>query len=287
MAKTRSVVKVSRSKPTLEGAGVHLKRAFGFGDTHAFDPFLLFDDFRGNDPQDYIKGFPWHPHRGIETITYVLRGTVEHSDSLKNKGAIGPGDVQWMTAGNGIIHQEMPYGDKNGHMWGFQLWANLPASQKMMDPRYREFSSGQIPEVTKPNGVKTRIIAGEVDGTKGAVRDIVIDPSYLDVSIPAEAEFRHPTKQGHTIIAYTFEGSAYFSPEKKELVGSEHLVLFDEGDEVMVSTQDQPVRFLMFSGKPLKEPVAWYGPIVMNTEEELMVALEELRNDTFIKYRKS
>jgi redox-sensitive bicupin YhaK (pirin superfamily) len=287
MGKARSVVKVSRSKPTLEGAGVHLKRAFGFGDTHAFDPFLLFDDFRGNDPQDYIKGFPWHPHRGIETITYVLRGNVEHGDSLENKGVIGPGDVQWMTAGNGIIHQEMPHGDTNGQMWGFQLWANLPASQKMMDPRYLEVSHSRIPEITRPNGVKIRIIAGEVDGTKGAVQDVVIDPSYLDVSIPAKAEFRHPTKQGHTVIAYVFEGSAYFSPEKRELVGNEHLLLYDDGDEVIVTSGDQPVRFLVFSGKPLKEPVAWYGPIVMNTQEELTVALEELRNDTFIKHRKA
>ena len=287
MGKTRSVVKISSSKPTLEGAGVHLKRAFGFGDTHSFDPFLLFDDFRGNDPQDYIKGFPWHPHRGIETITYVLRGTVEHGDNLGNKGVIGPGDAQWMTAGSGIIHQEMPHGDKNGHMWGFQLWANLPASQKMMDPRYLEVSSSQISEITEPGGVKIRIIAGEVDGTRGAVRDVVIDPSYLDVSMPANAEFKHPTKQGHTVIAYNFEGSAYFSPENQELVGSENLVLFGDGDDVVVTTQDQSVRFLMFSGKPLKEPVAWYGPIVMNTQEELMVALEELRNDTFIKHRKA
>lgn len=287
MGTTRTVQKVIRSKPTLEGAGVRLKRAFGFGDTQQFDPFLLLDDFRGNHPDDYIKGFPWHPHRGIETITYMLRGTAEHGDSLGNKGVIGPGDVQWMTAGNGIIHQEMPKGDQNGHMWGFQLWANLPASQKMMYPRYRDVTSSQIPEVTLQNGVKVKIIAGEVNGTKGAVQDIVIDPTYLDVSVPARSGFVHPTKQGHTTLAYVFEGNAYFNPDKRELVGNEHLVLFGDGDEVAISTEDQPVRFLLFSGKPLGEPVAWYGPIVMNTQEELTIALDELHNDTFIKHTKS
>jgi quercetin 2,3-dioxygenase len=287
MGTVRSVRKVTKSIPTLEGAGVRLKRVFGSGETYVFDPFLLLDDFRGNEPDDYIRGFPWHPHRGIETITYMLRGTAEHGDSLGNKGVIGPGDVQWMTAGNGIIHQEMPKGDGNGHMWGFQLWANLPASQKMMSPRYRDVTSDQIPEVTLPNDIRVKIIAGEVKGTKGAVQDIVIDPTYLDVTIPPRSEFRHPTKPGHTVFAYVFDGSAFFDPEKKDLVGNEHLVLFGDGDEVVVSTESQSGRFLFLSGKPLQEPVAWYGPIVMNTQEELATAMAELQNNTFIKHSKS
>lgn len=287
MAKSRSIQKVIRSKPTLEGAGVHLKRAFGFGDTKSFDPFLLLDDFRSNEPQYYIKGFPWHPHRGIETITYVLRGSIEHGDSMGNNGVIRRGDVQWMTAGSGIIHQEMPKGDVNGHMWGFQLWANLPASQKMMHPRYREVTSSHIPEVSNPNGVKTRVISGEVDGTQGPVRDIVIDPVYLDVSIPARTVFTIPAKPTYTVLAYVFEGAAYFSPEKNALVTNEYLILFEDGDEVMVSSADESVRFLLLAGKPIHEPVAWYGPIVMNTEEELKIAVEEYQNGTFIKHTMS
>jgi len=283
MSKSRTIQKVIRSQPTLEGAGVHLKRAFGFGDTKLFDPFLLFDDFRGDDPAQYIKGFPWHPHRGIETITYVLRGTVDHGDSMGNKGVIGPGDVQWMTAGSGIIHQEMPHGDPNGFMWGFQLWANLPAAQKMMDPRYREVTNDQIPEVSMPNNVTVRVISGNINGTKGPVGDVVIDPEYLDVIVPPNSEFIHPTKLGHTVLAYVFGGEAYFSPEKNALVTNEHLVLFDDGGHVAVSTQDSPVRFLLLSGNPIREPVAWYGPIVMNTQEEIQIAFEEFRNGTFIK----
>ena len=214
MGKTRKIRKVIKSKPTIEGAGVHLKRAFGFGEVPAFDPFLLLDDFRSNDPRHYLKGFPWHPHRGIETITYVLRGNVEHGDSMGNQGVIASGDVQWMTAGSGIIHQEMPKGDEHGHMWGFQLWANLPASHKMMWPRYREVKSDQIPEISTASGVTIRIICGELDGTKGPVQDIVIDPEYLDLTVPERSEFIHQTKPGHRVFAYVIEGKAYFCQEK-------------------------------------------------------------------------
>ncbi|TSA20880.1 pirin family protein [bacterium] len=283
MSKSRKIQKVIRSKPTLEGAGVHLKRAFGFGDTQLFDPFLLFDDFRGDDPEQYIKGFPWHPHRGIETITYVLRGTVDHGDSMGNKGTIGPGDVQWMTAGSGIIHQEMPNGDPNGFMWGFQLWANLPASQKMMDPRYREVTHDQIPEVSLPGGVTIRVISGEVNGTEGPVRDVVIEPEYLDVMMPPNKEFTHAIPSGHTALAYVFGGEAYFTEDRNALVANEHLILFDDGEQVTVATKESPVRFLLLSGNPIREPVAWYGPIVMNTQEEIQIAFEEFRNGTFIK----
>ena len=300
--KDRKIRKVFKSKPTIEGAGVHLKRAFGFSEVPAFDPFLLLDDFRSDDPRHYIKGFPWHPHRGIETITYVLRGDVEHGDSMGNKGVIGSGDVQWMTAGSGIIHQEMPKGDTKGVMWGFQLWANLPASQKMMDPRYRDVESNKIPEVSPGNGITIKIICGEVKGTKGPVRDIVIDPEYLDVTVSAKSEFIHTTKPGHRVFAYVIGGKAYFCREKNpftyEMEGANYfdiqrdpfvanrtLVLFDDGDQVVVVTEDEPVRFLLISGKPLREPVAWYGPIVMNTQEELRIAFDEYQKGTFIKHR--
>jgi quercetin 2,3-dioxygenase len=301
MGTYRKIRKVIKSKPTLEGAGVHLRRAFGFGEVRAFDPFLLLDDFGSNDPRDYLKGFPWHPHRGIETITYVLRGKVEHGDSMRNKGVISGGDVQWMTAGSGIIHQEMPKGDDKGAMSGFQLWANLPASHKMMDPRYRDVKSHQIPEISTANGVKIKIICGQVEGTEGPVRDVVIDPEYVDVTVPAKTEYVHLTKPGHTVFAYVFEGSAYFCREKdpfsyeiegagyfdiqrNPLIGKENLVLFDDGEQVVVSTEQEPVRFLLISGRPIREPVAWYGPIVMNTQEELQTAFEEYRSGTFIKH---
>jgi redox-sensitive bicupin YhaK (pirin superfamily) len=302
MGKNRNIRKVIRSKPTIEGAGVHLKRAFGFSETPQFDPFLLFDDFRSDDPRHYLKGFPWHPHRGIETITYVLCGDVEHGDSMGNRGVIASGDVQWMTAGSGIIHQEMPKGDENGMMWGFQLWANLPASQKMMNPRYRDVKDNQIPEVSAGEGVKIRIICGEVKGTRGPVRDIVVDPEYLDCTVSAGTEFIHPTKPGHTVFAYIIGGKAHFCKEKNPFayeiegvnysdiqrdayVRNENLVLFDDGEKIVVSTEDEPVRFLLISGKPLREPVAWYGPIVMNTQKELQIAFEEYQNGTFIKHK--
>ncbi|UCG11350.1 MAG: pirin family protein [Deltaproteobacteria bacterium] len=300
MNQTRGIRKLLKSKPTIEGAGVHLKRGFGFSEVPAFDPFLLFDDFHSDNPAHYLKGFPWHPHRGIETITYVLHGEVEHGDSMGNKGVINSGDVQWMTAGSGIVHQEMPRGDTEGLMWGFQLWANLPASHKMMGPRYRDVKSDQIPEVTLDNGVKIKIICGEVDGERGPVRDIVIDPEYLDVTVPPGVEFVHPVKAEHTVFAYIVGGQGFFCEEKNPFtyevqgvnyfdiqrdpsVGKENLLLFDDGAQVMVSTENDPVRFLLLSGKPIGEPVAWYGPIVMNTQEELEIAFDEYRKGTFIK----
>ena len=304
MEKVRRINKIVKSKPTIEGAGVHLKRAFGFTQVPMLDPFLLLDDFHSNDPADYIKGFPWHPHRGIETITYVLHGKVEHGDSMGNKGVISSGDIQWMTAGSGLIHQEMPKGQTDGLMWGFQLWANLPASHKMMDPRYRDVKSNQIPEVTLDKGIKAKIISGLVKGVKGPVQDVVIDPEYLDMSVPAESNFSHLVKRGHTVFAYVVEGQGYFDLErdsyayevegtnyfdfKREcLLGAGHLIIFDDGDEVVITTSEKPVRFLLVSGKPIKEPVAWYGPIVMNTQEELRTAFEEYQNGTFIKHKRA
>jgi quercetin 2,3-dioxygenase len=283
MEKNRKVRRTFQSQPTLEGAGVNLKRAFGFYEVPEFDPFLLFDDFRSNNPEDYVKGFPWHPHRGIETITYILRGKVAHGDSMHNSGVIGPGDVQWMTAGSGIIHQEMPEGDENGHMWGFQIWANLPSTYKMMPPRYRDVKDTQIPEITLENNVKIRIVSGEINGVKGPVQDIVVDPEYLDVTVPVETEFIHPTKPGHTVFAYVIAGSASFTEEKNSLLTNTSLVLFEDGNQVTISTKDEPVRFLLLSGKPIRESVAWYGPIVMNTQQELRLAFQEYNNGTFIK----
>ena len=303
MSTIRKIRKVLKGKPTIEGAGVRLKRAFGFSEVPVFDPFLLLDDFRSDNPDHYVKGFPWHPHRGIETITYVLIGDVEHGDSLGNKGIISSGDVQWMTAGSGIIHQEMPKGDGNGKMYGFQLWANLPSREKMLNPRYRDVANEQIPEVKLPNATTIRIISGEVSGIKGPVQDIVIDPEYIDVTVPANSEFRHLTKQGHTVFAYIIDGQGYFCREKDPFtyevegknyfdmqrdpfVGNGTIVLFDDGDEIMVFTEEHQVRFLLISGKPIGEPVAWYGPIVMNTHEELQIAFEEYQQGTFIKYKR-
>jgi len=298
---TRKIRKVLKSKPTTEGAGVHLKRVFGFSEVPIFDPFLLLDDFRSDDPGRYVKGFPWHPHRGIETITYVLKGDVEHGDSLGNRGTIGSGDVQWMTAGSGIIHQEMPRGDEEGRMYGFQLWANLPSGKKMMDPRYRDVSRTQIPSLELSGGATVKVISGEVSGVRGPVQDIVIDPTYIDVTVPANAELRYPTKKGHTVFAYVIEGQGYFCREKDPFtyevegrnyfeiqrdpfIGDGTIVLFDDGDDIIAFTEGHKVRFLLISGKPIGEPVAWYGPIVMNTQEELRIAFEEYRRGTFIKY---
>jgi hypothetical protein len=300
MGENRRVSKVVRSRPTLEGAGVHLRRAIGFGDPQHHDPFLLLDDFRSDVPAEYLKGFPWHPHRGIETITYVLRGDVEHRDSLGNRGVISSGDVQWMTAGSGIIHEEMPRGDAQGSMHGFQLWANLPARDKMMDPRYLEVKSDEIPETTEASGTQVKVIAGTVNGVTGPVRDVVIEPEYLDVSVAPGATFTHSTPRGHTVFAYVIggrgvfcqqkdpdsyesEGAGYFDMERGGLLDDGHLVLFSDGDSLTVSAEAEPVRFLLISGKPLREPVAWRGPIVMNTQEELHVAFDELQRGTFIK----
>jgi redox-sensitive bicupin YhaK (pirin superfamily) len=298
---TRKIKKVFGSKPTVEGAGVHLKRAFGFYQVPQLDPFLLLDDFQSNNPQDYIQGFPWHPHRGIETITYVLRGEVEHGDSMGNKGIIRSGDVQWMTAGSGIIHQEMPKGEKDGLLWGFQLWANLPTSQKMIEPRYLEIKKEQIPQIDFLKGVSIKIIAGEVNQVKGPVTEIVIDPQYLDISVDPKTGFDFPVKKEHTVFVYTIEGKAYFDSDRDCesfefeganyfdfgrdcLFGPENLIVFGEGDELIIETTEQPARFLLVSGKPLREPVAWRGPIVMNTDEELKIAFEEYQAGTFIKH---
>jgi len=283
----RRISRVIPSRPTIEGAGVHLRRAIGFGEPELYDPFLLLDDFRSDTPDEYLKGFPSHPHRGIETITYVWTGDVEHEDSLGNRGVISAGDVQWMTAGSGIIHQEMPKGDAEGRMHGFQLWANLPASQKMMHPRYRGVLSADIPEATDASGARIKVIAGQAAGVLGPVRDVVTDPEYLDVTVPPRVTFTHATPRGHTVFAYVAGGRGVFSPQEGGAdaapIGDRNLVLFGDGDAVTVSTEDESVRFLLISGKPIGEPVAWYGPIVMNTREELQVAYDELRRGTFIK----
>jgi len=328
----RPVSRIVTAQPTIEGAGVRLRRAFGFGGTEEFDPFLLLDDFRNERPEDYLKGFPWHPHRGIETITYVLSGTVDHADSLGNSGSIAPGDVQWMTAGSGIIHQEMPHGDDAGRMHGFQLWANLPASLKMTPPRYQDIGSGDVPAVTDDDGTVSRVICGSLWGVKGPVDGIAADPHYIDVWVPPLRHKRIPVETARHAFAYIFEGSGTFSnasdpldvPTESvsdpdvpldghadrpsasagqstrdagpgvrntgpvdaaagETAGNRSLVLFDRGDEVVVRAGEQGIRFLLVSGRPLREPVAWYGPIVMNTEDQLRQAYTELRDGTFLK----
>ena len=296
----RPVKRMIRSKPTLEGAGVHLRRAFGFGNTTEFDPFLLLDDFRNDVPEDYLAGFPWHPHRGIETITYVLAGTVDHADSLGNSGAIGSGDVQWMTAGSGIIHQEMPKGDHAGRMHGFQLWGNLPSSLKMTKPRYQEVKSGEIPDVKDDDGTHVRVVCGEFWGKKGPVEGVAADPIYLDVSVPPGRRRSLPVEVVRHAFAYVFAGSGKFCNASDPLavptepVGwlettppshadDRSLILFDRGDEVEVQAGEDGIRFLLVSGKPLEEPVAWYGPIVMNTQEQLRQAFNELEMGTFLK----
>ncbi len=296
----RPIKRLIKAKPTLEGAGVHLRRTFGFGNTSDFDPFLLLDDFRNERPEDYLAGFPWHPHRGIETITYVLAGTVEHGDSMGNRGTISSGDIQWMTAGRGIIHQEMPQGDHRGRMHGFQLWANLPSALKMTAPRYQEVKSADIPEVTDDDGTKARLICGSFWGAKGPVEGIAADPVYLDVSVPPGKRKTLPVETKSHAFAYVFAGSGKFCNASgplavpTESVGwldtsppveadNRSLVLFDRGDEVTVQAGDEGIRFLLVSGKPLEEPVAWYGPIVMNTQEQLQQAFEELQRGTFLK----
>ena len=273
----------SPSRPTIEGAGVHLRRAFGFGQERLFDPFLMLDDFRGDDPSQYQAGFPWHPHRGIETITYMLEGEVDHGDSMGNEGRIGPGDVQWMTAGSGIIHQEMPHGDNRGRMGGFQLWANLPAREKMIDPRYAGFVSADIP-VEETGGARIRVICGSVGSSTGPVSDIIIEPEYLDVTLDAGATWTHPTKRGHTVFAYLFGGGAAFGDAGDPIsAGHGTIVLLADGDLAKVTATGEGARFLFVSGKPLHEPIAWGGPIVMNSDEELNTAWRELREGTFVK----
>src|SRR5262245_47469260 len=300
----RPVKRILQSTPTIEGAGVRLRRAFGFGDTDEYDPFLLLDDFRNERPEDYLAGFPWHPHRGIETITYVLAGTVSHGDSLGNQGTLGSGDVQWMTAGRGILHQEMPQGDPKGRMHGFQLWANLPSTLKMTAPRYQDVVARDIPEVTDDDGTKVRVVCGSFWGMKGPVDGVAADPRYLDIWVPPGVRKTLPVEHERHAFAYVFEGSGSFRDasqpfgvltEKeasdgsetltRERTGNRSLVMFDRGDEVTVQAGDEGSRFLLVSGKPIKEPVAWYGPIVMNTQAELQHAVAELRAGTFIKHK--
>jgi redox-sensitive bicupin YhaK (pirin superfamily) len=295
----RSVKAHSQSTPTLEGAGVHLRRAFGFGETGDFDPFLLLDDFRNDRPEHYKAGFPWHPHRGIETITYVLSGTVEHGDSLGNQGAMGSGDVQWMTAGRGIIHQEMPKGDEKGRMHGFQLWANLPSSLKMTAPRYQDVRAADIPEVTDDDGTRARIICGSFWGQTGPVDGIAADPNYIDIWVPPGRRKVLKVDTTRNAFAYVFEGTGHFANASEprgvlheavdgtetvtwEAAGDRSLIVFDRGDEVVVQAGEEGIRFLLVSGQPLEEPVAWYGPIVMNTQAEIQQAIAELRGGTFL-----
>ena len=300
----RPVKRQSFAQPTLEGAGVHLHRAFGFGDTAETDPFLLFDDFRNEIPEYYLKGFPWHPHRGIETITYVLAGEVDHGDSLGNKGILRSGDIQWMTAGSGIIHQEMPKGNQAGQMHGFQLWANLPSHKKMTDPRYQDIPSVEIPEVTEDDGTKVRIITGDFMGRTGPVEGIAANPNYLDIQVPAGRTRIFKVETTRHAFAYVFEGSGNFRGSSPPLLApteyvdsqgttdamaahpaeNRTLVLFDRGDEIRVTAGETGIRFLLVSGEPLKEPVAWHGPIVMNTQEELRKAFQEYQTGRFLKY---
>jgi quercetin 2,3-dioxygenase len=297
----RPVKRIVASKPTIEGAGVHLRRAFGFGDTTEFDPFLLLDDFRNDRPEEYRAGFPWHPHRGIETITYVLAGNVEHGDSLGNRGNLGAGDVQWMTAGRGILHQEMPQGDEKGRMHGFQLWANLPASLKMTAPRYQDIKAPDVPEVIDDDGTRVRVVCGDFWGKRGPVEGVAADPRYLDIWVPPGKRKTLKVEVERRAFAYVFEGSGNFRAasapfgvltEKtdgvneilvREQTGNRSLVLFDSGDEITVQAGDEGLRFILVSGKPIKEPVAWYGPIVMNSQAELQQAFSDLKQGTFIR----
>ncbi|MBZ0161722.1 MAG: pirin family protein [Notoacmeibacter sp.] len=297
----RPVRQISGTQPTLEGAGVHLHRVFGFGDPSLTDPFLMMDDFRNDRPDDYKAGFPWHPHRGIETITYVLAGTVDHADSLGNAGTLGPGSVQWMTAGSGILHQEMPKGDTFGRMHGFQLWANLPRDQKMTKPRYQDIPSGDIPEIIDDDGTRVRVVCGEFWGSRGPVDGIAADPQYLDIFVPAGKRKVLPVDTYRSAFAYIFEGSGSFRDASRpfgvlvekevdgaevhlrDMSGNRTLVVFDAGDEVVVQAGEKGIRFLLVTGKPIQEPVAWHGPIVMNTQQELIEAFAELRNGTFIR----
>ncbi len=297
----RAIKRLIKAKPTIEGAGVHLRRAFGFGNTQDFDPFLLLDDFRNDKPEDYLAGFPWHPHRGIETITYILSGNVEHGDSLGNQGVLAAGDVQWMTAGSGIIHQEMPRGDGDGKMHGFQLWANLPSSLKMTAPRYQDVQATDIPEVVDDDGTKIRVICGSIWGATGPVDGIAAEPAYLDVSVPPGKRKILPVETTRHAFAYVFAGSGRFcnasapldvptegvgwsDTSLSEEADNRSLVLFDRGDEVSIQAGEKGIRFLLVSGEPIEEPVAWYGPIVMNTQEQLRQAFAEYKAGTFLKH---
>jgi redox-sensitive bicupin YhaK (pirin superfamily) len=283
----RKVKEIIEPQPVLEGAGVKLIRSIATRTLDHVDPFLLFDHFGSSNPEDYIKGFPMHPHRGIETVTYMIEGHVNHKDSIGNSGSIGAGDVQWMTSGSGIMHEEMPRAQE-GEMIGFQLWVNLPAELKMMNPRYQNITASQIPEIKRDDGIKIRVIAGERDDVHGPVTEIVADPTYLDVTIPPDGSFSHPVKHGHAAFGYVFEGEGRFGAINEEstkpgTISKPRLVVFGDGDYISASTTDQPVRFLLISGQPLNEPIARYGPFVMNTQAEIEQALEDLKNGTFVK----
>jgi len=281
----RKVIEIIKPQTVMEGAGVRLKRSIATATLDHLDPFLLFDHFGSDNPDDYIKGFPIHPHRGIETVTYMINGHVNHKDSIGNSGSIGSGDIQWMTAGGGIMHEEMPQ-PAQGEMVGFQLWVNLPARLKMTKPRYQDIISNQIPEVTREDGVKIRVIAGEVDGVRGAISEIFADPAYLDVSIPAKGSFSHPVEKEHTAFAYVFEGRGFFGTDEnaqQSSVSQPGLVVLGDGDYIRAGAANEPVRFLLISGKPLNEPIARYGPFVMNTQEEIQQALKDLKNGTFVR----
>src|SRR5215468_2325674 len=298
----RPVKQIIEPKATMEGAGVKLQRAFGFGKTREFDPFLLLDDFRNDRPEDYLAGFPWHPHRGIETITYVLAGSVMHGDSLGNAGTLGAGDIQWMTAGRGILHQEMPQGDTTGRMHGFQLWANLPSSLKMTTPRYQDIAARDVPEVTDDDGTHVRVVCGSFWGKRGPVEGVAADPSYVDITVPPGRRRTFEVDTRRNAFAYVFQGSGRFRDASeprgvltdtpgpvenivREPAGDRSLVLFDAGDEIVVQAGEQGIRFLLVSGQPIREPVAWYGPIVMNTRAELQQAVAELNGGTFIRQK--
>ena len=283
MSEIKPVITIQASQATIEGAGVRLKRAFGYYEAYRMDPFLLLDDFHSKDPRDYIAGFPWHPHRGIETVTYVLNGSIDHGDSNGNSGTIGSGDVQWMTAGGGIVHQEMPR-EYSGMMQGFQLWVNLPAPSKMMKPRYRGITKDQIPTSSVSKGVDVKIIAGKVGRIEGPVKDLVIEAEYLDVVMNAYSEFEHKTKRGFKSFAYMFDGSGSFGPANRDTIGPENLLMFGEGDTIASRAGKDGMRFLLVSGKPIGEPIAWRGPIVMNTEKELELAFEEYWSGRFLRH---
>ncbi|MEE8238965.1 MAG: pirin family protein [Nitrososphaerales archaeon] len=280
----RRVNKILESRPTLEGAGVRLKRAFGHPEVPQLDPFLLLDDFRSNNPSDYLAGFPWHPHRGIETVTYIIEGVVEHGDSMGNTGKIHSGDIQWMTAGSGIIHQEMPK-QIDGTMQGFQLWVNLPSAKKMIQPRYRDVTERMIPEVKVSKGVRVKVIAGTLDGLEGPTKDLIVDSEYLDVKMDPRTEFVHSTKKGYKVFAYIFEGKGFFTPGKE--TGMQNVILFEDGEKVKIRSGEEGMRFLLISGKPIGEPVSWHGPIVMNRQSELIQAYQEMEEGTFLRARKN
>jgi redox-sensitive bicupin YhaK (pirin superfamily) len=284
MTTIRKIRQIFLGRPTLEGAGVRLKRALGYDQVPLFDPFLMLDDFHSENPDDYIRGFPWHPHRGIETITYMFHGEIKHQDSMKNGGTIHGGDIQWMTAGSGIIHSEMPQQTEK-LLWGIQIWANLPAKNKMMDPRYRDIKKDQIKPVEIQKGISAKVICGQLDGVKGPVQDIITNPQYFDLTLAPNIKYNLSVPRGINAFAYTLEGHAFFHPDSKESIGPEHAVLYEQGDEIVIETKKEPSHFLLLSGKPLNEPVEWYGPIVMNTQEELRIAFEEYENGSFIKFK--